>query len=87
MITGAVVLAYGVLLQQRIVLASGAAALLSGIAAQVRIAIGFYSLPHARSLGLVGVSIIVTASLLERYHHRLFAWVARMRDEVRAWEN
>jgi len=85
-ITGALVLAYGFMLRQRVVFALGAAALLAGIIAQARVALAMYSLPYALALGVAGVSIILAASLLERYHARLLVFAGPMRTQLRTWE-
>ncbi len=78
--------AYGYLLERRLLLLTGAVGLLYALAHHVRWAVEFYAWSHWGSLALLGALVIVAASLLERHHERVIAHLTGLRQRVGSWQ-
>ncbi len=79
-------LAYGYLLERRVLLLTGAAGLAFALVHHVRWAVELYAFSHWGSLALLGGAVIVSASLLERHHDRLIRQVTGLRERFASWE-
>ena len=81
------VLCYGFLTERRALFVSGVAGTLLGLGYQFKAAIDHFSLTGWGSLMVIGVLIIVSASLLERNSGRLRERVQQLRTNLQRWNN
>jgi hypothetical protein len=79
-------LIYGYLVEQKTIFFAGVAAAAFGLLSNLRYAVELYSLSHWGSLALLGIAIVLIASILERNHERLFRRAAALRARLRGWE-
>jgi hypothetical protein len=87
LLISASVLVYGYLIEQRIIFFSGVAGTLLGLGYQLKAAISHFSLTGWSSLMVIGVLIIISASLLERNSGRLKEKLQQARCQLNRWEN
>lgn len=81
------VLIYGYLVEQRIIFFSGTAGTLLGVGYQLKAAVAHFSLAGWSSLMVIGVLIIISASLLERNSGHLRDRLQQVRGNLKKWEN
>ena len=79
-------LAYGYLLERKLLFLTGGAGLLFALGHHVQYAIELYAWSHWGSLALLGAAVIVCASFIERHHERLFAEVGQLRQRLAGWD-
>ncbi len=80
------VLSYGYLVEQKLAFFSGMAGTLLGIGYHLKVMVNAYSLLNWGSLMVLGVAIIIFASLLERNTGQLREKVQQLRHQLRGWE-
>ena len=81
------VLTYGYLVEQKIIFFSGLCDALLGLGYHLKTAFSYYSLTGWSSLMILGVLIIISASLLERNNGRLRERMQRIRTQLHQWDN
>lgn len=81
------VLIYGYLAEQKIPFFSGAAGAVLGLGYHIKTAFNYYSLTGWGSLIILGVAIIIAASLLERNNSRLREKLQHIRTRLYQWDN
>ncbi len=81
------VLSYGYLIEQKIIFFSGAVGTVLGLGYHLKAAINLYSLFNWGSLMILGVMIIIIASLLERNNGMLREKVLNLRSKMNQWDN
>ncbi len=87
LLISAAVLGYGYLLEQKIAFCCGLLGSLLAIGYQLKTLINSYSLLNWGSLMVLGVAIIISASLLERNSGRLRNRFQQLRQQLRSWES
>jgi len=83
--TAAAVLIYGFMAEQKVVFFSGAGGVLFGLGYHFKFALKYYSLFNWSSLAVIGVSIIIVASILERHQPQLRQKINAFRNRVQNW--
>lgn len=80
-------LCYGYLLEQKIIFLSGACGSILALGYHLKTAFSYYTLTGWSSLMVLGVLIIISASLLERNNGRLRERMQKIRTQLSQWEN
>ena len=80
------ILVYGFVVEQKVIFFTGVAGVLFGLGYHCKYAFRFYSLTSWGSLALLGVSIIIAASLLEKNQGRIRNRVSAFRTRMQEWD-
>lgn len=86
LVMGLVVLIYGHAVQQRSIFILGGASLLVGLVHQVGYAVDYYALGGWASLAVLGISVILAASVVERHGPQLKSRFTDWAGRFRSWE-
>lgn len=85
-VLGLVTAAYGFDVKSRGLFVLGSGTLAVSLLYHIDYAMELYSMSPWLTLGVVGVLVVVGASVLERYHHRIFAQVRRFKGHFASEE-
>ena len=87
LLISATVVFFGYLLEQKIIFVSGALGSLLAVGYQFKAAFHHFSLASWSSLMVIGVLIIISASVIERYHDRLRERMEQARYQFKQWKS
>ncbi len=80
-------LTFGYLVEQKLIFAAGIVSASLALGYHIRFAILHYSLPYWVALSLLGIAIILMASVIERHIEALIARARQIHNQLRRWEN
>ena len=78
---------YGFLNERRLIFLGGLFGVAVALIHHLRQALDIWSLGSWSSLAVIGILIVLAASLLERNHQALIQWTVKIRQQVASWEN
>jgi len=84
LVTGIVAVGYGLFFDRRGVLGLGVLTAAAALVSHVGHAIELYAHLHWSSLSVLGIAVILGASVIERHHRSIAEQVARLRERARA---
>ncbi len=87
LITALAILICGFMVEQKIMFFSGAAGVIFGLGYHLKYALNLYSLLNWGSLAVIGMAIIIFASLLERHQEQLRERIRQFRSRLQHWSH